>query len=118
MKIKASKKSFKGQRVLRVGYCKLQYLLREREPFAYSSGVYGWACDYYQMNGFIISTGYQPTGSQIDYAIIEQYDNTARAILENRYTNWETKRIQLNDLIADFEGDIVNTFTSEEVQTF
>jgi hypothetical protein len=113
MKIQTTKKSFKGLNVLHVGYCKLQHLLKHRQPFAYSVGVYGWACDYYQLNGFIVSTGYQPIGLHIDFAIIEAYEDNARAILENRSTDYETKRIQLDDLIADFEGDTVNTFTKE-----
>ena len=118
MKIKTTKKSFKGKRVLRVGYAKLQHLLKDRDAFAYSSGVYGWACDYYHLNGFIVSTGYQPTGSRIDYATLEEYDNTAREILNNTETDHETKTLQLETLINDFEGDIINAFTSEEVETF
>ena len=37
MKLRAAKKDFKrNEKVLRVGYCGLQYLLRYADPFAYS----------------------------------------------------------------------------------
>lgn len=61
MSIKASKKEVKENfYVVGVPYCDLQYLLRFQTPFAHSEGVYGWQCDYYQVDGsnFVISTGY------------------------------------------------------------
>jgi len=115
MKIKATKKEFKGLNVLRVSAGALQNLLMNREPFAYSSGVYGWACDYYQMNGFIISAGYNPIGQKANYEIINAYENNARAILDNQETNHETKTLQLETLINDFEGDMLSLFNREGV---
>ena len=66
MKIKATKKSIiqQSSRVLAVGYCALQTLLKYKSPFAYT-GAYGWSCDYYDAgDGLIISTGYAPPVQQ------------------------------------------------------
>lgn len=78
MKFKVSKKSFKDQRVYRIGYCKLQWLLCNADPIAYSSGIYGWSCDYYQFGDIYISTGYSPIGKKVDDKIVKHFDELAR----------------------------------------
>ena len=82
MKLKTTKKQIKenAHKIFSVGYCELDYLLKYNEPFAYSSGVYGWACDYYNIDGTIISTGYQPIGKLIDYELVKRYNTKAREI--------------------------------------
>lgn len=49
--------------VLPVGYCNMQFLLRYTDKHSYCSGVYGWNCDNYFVNGVMISTGYRPVGA-------------------------------------------------------
>lgn len=41
------------------GYCDLQALLRNHEPLAYNSGIYGWNFDVYEVYGVTICTGYR-----------------------------------------------------------
>jgi len=82
MKLKASKKTIKDgyYKILSIGYCDAQYLLSEENPFAYSSGSYGWACDYYDIDGVCISTGYSPISKntdKIDYKLLREYDEIA-----------------------------------------
>lgn len=64
-----------------MGYCEGQNLLNYRSPFAYSCGVYGWSCDYYDVNGVLISTGYQPISSkntlEPNYKLIREFDDKA-----------------------------------------
>ena len=105
MKLKASKKEFKGSNVLKVNYCKLQYLLSYKQPFAYSSGVNGWSCDYYYLDNFIISTGYQPIGQAVNYEALKHYENLACKIVNNLNTTYKEKITLIDNLIQDFIND-------------
>ena len=79
MKFKATKKEMKAnyRNILSVGYCDLQQLLKYESPIAYSAGTYGWCCDYYDIDGVIISTGYSPIGKDTDYKTIRKYEKLA-----------------------------------------
>ena len=99
MKFKTTKKEIKDNyyRIIKAGYCELQNLLQYKNPIAYSSGVYGWACDYYEINGVLISTGYRPVGNQnveCDYKLIREYDNKAMNKTK------EERETLLNEFIA------------------
>lgn len=75
MKFKTSKKAMKdyyGGNLYSAGYCELQYLLHYKNASAYSCGVYGWSCDYYEIGDICISTGYSPIGERINYEIIKK----------------------------------------------
>ena len=80
MKLKTTKKQIRenAKQLYAVGYCDLDNLLVYQSPFAYSSGVYGWSCDYYNLDGVIISTGYSPTGESIAYNLQKKYNNLAK----------------------------------------
>lgn len=83
MKLKATKADVKKHyhRILSIGYCDAQHLLDYEKPFGYSAGVYGWACDYYDIDGICISTGYSPLATsnmKKDYKIILDYDKKAQ----------------------------------------
>ena len=84
-KIKATKKEMKqNYKILGVGYCDLQYLLSYQKPVAYSSSrMYGWLCDYYNINGVIISTGYNyidTKNMKDDYSLVKEYEQKARKL--------------------------------------
>ena len=83
MKFKVSKKDMKYEEVYSVGYCALQFLLRFEEPMAYSMSVYGWACDYYKVEGAYICTGYNTIGKITDYKMIKKYEAKAEKIITN-----------------------------------
>lgn len=55
---KAMKESYKT--IIKIGYCDAQYLLKFENIIAYSTRVEGWSCDYYDIEGILISTGYAP----------------------------------------------------------
>jgi hypothetical protein len=80
MKLKTTKKQIRenANQLYSVGYCELDRLLVYQSPFAYSSGVYGWSCDYYKLNGVVISTGYSPIGESIAYDLQKKYNNLAK----------------------------------------
>jgi hypothetical protein len=104
-KLKASKKDMRSyDKILSVGYCGLQSLLNRQYPIAYSSGVYGWACDYYYIDGVLISTGYNPLNSKglkSDYALIKDYNDKARLVLSSTY-NYDNATKALNILLSEF----------------
>ena len=85
VKLKATKKEMREgyYYILSVGFCDMQSLLNEQRPFAYSSRAEGWACDYYEVDDVLISTGYAPLNDKNmikDYRIIEEYENKALEI--------------------------------------
>ena len=110
MKLRGAKKEFKDEKVLCIGYCKAQYLLRYKDPFAYSSGVYGWACDYYNIDGVYISTGYSPIGKSLEHETIQKYEDAARKVLLDDSISYEDKKEKvntlLNELVQEFKSTI------------
>lgn len=104
MKLKTTKKAIRqsGQTVLKIGYCNAQFLLRFKSAFAYSARVEGWACDYYEVNGVIISTGYDPIGKKVDYNLIREYDDQARQICGDYARSYEDQEAAVNALLDEF----------------
>lgn len=104
MRVKVSKQQVlkNNYRILSIGYCELQGLLKNSKSYLYSSGVYGWACDYYEFDGLIISNGYSPIGSSIDYKIIRSYEAKANKINYNNELTREQKEKKLKALLNRF----------------
>ena len=110
MKYKTSKKNMKESynKIIKIGYCDAQYLLQYEEPTAYSTRAEGWACDYYDVDNVLISTGYAPIESKntkIDYETIRKYENEARSIINNN-DNYEDKRIKVKELLKEFIHEV------------
>jgi len=101
MKLRTTKKEIKENafNILAVGYCELESLLKYESPFAYSAGVYGWSCDYYQFDGVVISTGYSPIGSRTDYQETRDVNKKASQLHD---------RSELRELIGDFVKNQIN----------
>lgn len=97
MKIKTTRKAIvnSSSRLVSAGYCTLQTLLRYHSPIAYTSGVYGWNFDVYEINGLTICTGYRNMpGRRANN--ISYYEEAARNALENLdYTEAHEKIEQL-----------------------
>lgn len=87
--------------VLSAGYCDLQHLLRNHEPYAYNAGVYGWNFDVYDVYGKIICTGYRNMPGKRAKNIAE-YENKARAIVENYKIPYEKRSEQIEELLREF----------------
>ena len=83
-KIKTTKRSMRENYfILGVNYCSMQRILGYESPVAYSTRVEGWACDYYDIDGVVISEGYAPLKSKnmkADYELISEYEEKAREL--------------------------------------
>ena len=94
-----------GNKVFSVGYCGAWHLLSGINRFAYNSGVYGWNCDYYNLDGVIICTGYRPHGRDCR-DITDKYEKIATAVYENRALTWEDTRAQLDAIRAQWIAEL------------
>lgn len=93
-----------GARNLRsAGYCDLQYLLTNHNPVAYTSGVYGWNFDVYEVYGLTICTGYRGMpGKHLEG--ISEAERKAMDILawENKDMTYDEKREAVEQLLHEF----------------
>ncbi|HCF38656.1 MAG TPA: hypothetical protein DER56_06285 [Thermosipho africanus] len=101
---KAMKESY--DYIIGTGAANLYYLLKYRSPFAYSARAEGWACDYYDVNGVLISSGYDYIDSKrtkkADYKMISEYNGKAREISGNYDLDYEQKKEMVESLLNDF----------------
>lgn len=109
MKFKTTKNEIyqNYKNVIRVGYCKMDYLLNGKNPIAYNSGVDGWKCDIYDVNGVAIVTGYQPFGNiRPDYDTIKKYEDEACKIACNSWGNYQKMLDQVDQLLNQFIKEV------------
>jgi len=106
MKLKTTTKAIKAGSlaVYQIGYCELQTLLKAREPFGYTCGLYGWNYDAYDLGGGVtLTTGYRGMpGARLDYKKVREFEERARAIMDNRDITWEQKDPAREILFAEF----------------
>ena len=111
MKLKTTKKEISNgyNDIIKIGYSQAQNLLQCENAFAYSSGIYGWSCDYYNIDGVIISTGYAPIGKEADYNLIKKYDKKAIELANSYYSNYDYKayKNKLRKLINKFISEVL-----------
>lgn len=88
-------------KIIEVGYCAMQNLLRFRNPVAYTCGVYGWNADIYEITPNIcIVTGYRPFGNySIDYEILRGLEKTADSLPGWTETTEEMTEVLLEQAI-------------------
>ena len=106
MKFKATRRNMQNNYhyIISASYCSLQFLLKYRDPIAHSAGNTGWTCDYYDVNGVLISTGYAPINAKntnCNYDLKREYDNKAREIICSNL-DWQEKENQVNSLLEEF----------------
>jgi hypothetical protein len=79
--------------ILGFSYCDIQNIERFLKPNAYTCGMYGWRADFYEFDGFTISTGYSPLRyiSLTGYKDIDAYRKTKAAILQEGFKKIEGK---------------------------
>lgn len=111
MKVRTTAKSIRegwDNGKLQIGYCAAFNLLRCREPFAYTCGVYGWNFDAYYVHGYTITTGYRGMiGKSANYALLKEYDEKAKAIWEGRQfandaPDWDERAAMVDDLLKEY----------------
>lgn len=105
-----------ADKVVRIGYCDLYYLLNTIERSGYNCGVYGWNCDIYRVYTttgklVVITTGYRNMrGESVDYKKVKHYNDIAKAVSE--YSNpayikdYDERKQFINDLLDTFCRDI------------
>lgn len=101
MKIKTTRKAIisSSPRLVSVGYCDLQALLRYHSPIAYTCGMYGWNFDVYEINGLTICTGYRGMpGRRANNA--EKHEQSAREAVER--LDWKEAETEVERLLAEF----------------
>lgn len=110
MKFKTTKKNMRDSynRIISIGYCDAQYLLNYENPTAYSAGANGWACDYYDIDNTLISTGYSPLSDRNvkhDYALIRLYNEQAMQIVHSN-ADYDEKKKCVRELLEAFISDV------------
>ena len=101
MKFKTTRKAIVNgsSNIVSVGYCDLSTLLRYHSPIAYTSGVYGWNFDVYEVNGLTICTGYRGMpGRRANNS--EEYERKAREAVET--LGWEEAEAEVERLLLEF----------------
>lgn len=103
MKIRTTRKAIvnSSENLVKVGYCDLQTLLRNHAPIAYTSGVYGWNFDVYDVYGLTICTGYRGMPGRTA-CNVREYENRARAIFDEPDGNWTDKNERVENLLREF----------------
>ena len=79
--------------VLGFGYCDIQNITRFLRANAYTCGVYGWRADFYEMESYTISTGYNPLNyiSKTGFKDIDAFRTTKAQILRDELKKLESK---------------------------
>lgn len=109
MKYRVTKKEMKedyGNKIYCVGNGDIQHLLSFVDPVAYSTRAEGWACDWYEINGICLCSGYAPIGKMVDYEIRRKYDEQAREIRNNWNLTWEEQKQEIDKLLIEFIEEI------------
>ena len=99
-----------GVGVYKVGYCELK-VLDVLSPIGYTRGVYGWNCDVYNVNGYILTTGYRPFGISIDKKCIEKcnkdYDGVYNKYKYDKTYKYKQYIEDCNYILKSFINDVV-----------
>ena len=109
MKFKTTRKNMveNYSKIIKVGYCNISYLLQYEQPIAYSTRVEGWACDYYEVDGVLISEGYAPIGNIApSYDICHRYNVKAENIVLTRGMNRDDKMDIVRGYLREFIKEV------------
>ena len=125
MKAQISKKEVRNtnSRIISIGYCDMQFLLRHHDCNMYSAGIYGWSCDYYIINSnntgmftpyTVISTGYRPLSNsrtKPDIELLRLFEKYASLVLDSATeASTAVKQSWLNRLLSAFVHHAVNMY--------
>ena len=134
MKAQISKKEVRNanSRIISIGYCDMQFLLRYHDCNLYSAGIYGWSCDYYIINSdntggmftpyTVISTGYQPLSNSKttpDTKLLRLFEKYASLVLDSAtVASTAVKQSWLNKLLSAFVHHAVSMYDTpnEEIE--
>lgn len=110
MKFRVAKREMRNQGlpIIAINYCGLGNFMNMFEPFAFSSGKYGWCCDYYQFNNAIISTGYSPIGIEPDEKAVEKCKNAGNQVYYDNQLKYEQKVAQATKVVDNFISEVIS----------
>lgn len=129
MKAQITKKEVRNTnfRIIGIGDCDMQFLLRHHDYNLYSAGIYGWSCDYYIINSdntgmptpyTVISTGYQPLndkGTKPDPVLLRLFEKYASLVLDSATeASTAVKQSWLNRLLSAFVNHAINMYEDPE----
>jgi len=106
--LKLKEKDLKNdfRKVISIGYCQAQTLLKYKAPIGYTSGTYGWNSDIYLIDNIYISTGYRPISNiNINYELIESYEKRAKKIY-TKNINYQLAIKKIDKLLIAFINEI------------
>ena len=102
MKIKTTRKAIVEQsyKIISIGYCDACYLLKYHAPIAYTSGIYGWNFDVYDIDGVTICTGYRNMPGTLEKNVYE-YNKKAKEVVHGTEPE-AVKKQAVEDLLHEF----------------
>lgn len=108
IKFKTTKKEIKNNysKIIKIGYCQAQNLLRDQEPFAYKAGMLGWDCDFYDINGVCVCTGYKAFGN-VDYDNNELRELEKKARDIDYRLSYEAKKEIISEMLDSWVNKVV-----------
>lgn len=109
MKFKTTKKAVMNgyDKIICVGYCSLQSLLRCESEAAYTVRREGWGADIYDFDNTAIVTGYAPFGNvRPGYELCQKYERAAEQINSNYALSYLERKEQLRKLIKTFIEEV------------
>lgn len=111
--------------IISFGYCEIQNLERYLRANAYTCGIYGWRADFYEFDGFTISTGYQPLSYYFSKLNAKRGEFIKKEILKlekkleaRRYAwqksgDWDKGRKAINKMIEKIYQKAVKTINND-----
>jgi len=111
MKTKVTKKEINSRfkHVLNIHAEEIPNLLYFTSADYYATRAEGWACDFYVItNEIIFSSGYAPTGMQVNRDFERKHDARAKKIVQSKTFKLETKRKKIDSLLLEFANELIN----------
>ena len=94
--------------VIRVEYRDALNLLFTKNPIASVSGVEGWKCDIYDINGVAIVTQYRILDNIRPYSeILYKYETQAAKILAAHIPDFNTRLNRIDQLLDQFIKEVI-----------
>src|SRR5574344_1113052 len=111
MKAKVTNKYIRSSfdNIFYVNDSRIEDAVRTIEPFAYNCGVFGWNCNFYEVDNVCISIGNRPIGKAIDYKIIEKYRRKIEAI-QAKKCHYILEKKKLNIVLHMFIKEVLNNY--------
>ena len=76
----------RGKKLIRAGYCELQYSTKFAIELGHNYGIYGWNWTAYEFDTCIICTGYRNlTGKPIDHQLAKCCEEYIKDLMHNQH---------------------------------